>query len=131
MLREGTSAHRTWIVKPAHSARAWGSGDVDALATPALVAFCEATARSLVDSELEGDQTTVGTWIEIQHVAGTPIGGRIEITATLRSIEGHRLRFEFKACDETELVAQGSHQRAIVDRARFETGLLTKSSSQR
>lgn len=122
-------ATRSWIVEEKHLARSYGSGLVDALATPALVAFCEETARSIPDRELPADQGTVGTSLTIDHVAATPSGMRVQITATLIEIDGRRLRFTFEAIDEVETIARGTHERFVIDKARFDAKLGAKRTA--
>jgi len=127
-MNVGQEITRTWTVEAHHLARAHGSGLVDALATPALVAFCEKAARSIPDGELDEEQGTVGTTVSIEHLAATPLGMEVEVRARLVEIEGRRLRFEFEAKDEAEVIARGFHDRFIIDKARFQARLQAKSS---
>ena len=128
-MNVGQTITRAWTVEPQHLACTYGSGLVDALATPALVAFCEETARLIPDGELEDDRGTVGTSVQIEHLAPTPTGMRVEVTARLVEVDGRRLRFEFEAKDEREVIARGSHERFIIEKGRFEERLQAKASN--
>jgi predicted thioesterase len=103
------------------TAAALGSGDVPVLATPRLIAWMEAATVRAAAAFLGKGQTTVGTAIRIEHRRATPVGGSVEITATLpRDVSGGRLTFRVQAVDGSgEAVATGEIDRAIVDRQRF------------
>jgi len=130
MIEIGATAERMWTVESRHLATAHGSGDVDVLATPALIAFCEETARELVAPNLPEEQTTVGTSVEMQHTAATPPGLSVSVTAQLVDVDGRRLRFDLVARDEAEEIGRGCHERFIVDRERFESKVAAKRGSK-
>ena len=96
-----------------------GSGDVDVLGTPAVVALCEQAAVRAVSDALSSGQTTVGVRVDIEHVAPTPPGGRVVARARLSAVNGRRLQFDVEASDERGVIARGSHSRVLVDRERF------------
>ena len=103
-------------------ATAFASGDVRVLATPRVVALLEQASVEAVRDALPDGTTTVGSWIEMEHLAPTPAGGTVEGTAVLESVEGRRLEFAISAVDgEGRVVARGRHRRALVDRSRFPT----------
>jgi predicted thioesterase len=118
-LDPGIVGRANLTVGDADTASALGSGDVPVLGTPRLVALAEAAAVDAVAGELEEGQTTVGTSVQLDHVAPTPVGGKVEAEATLARIEGRRLVFRIRVTDERGLVAAGKHMRALVDRERF------------
>lgn len=103
-------------VTDADTAAALGSGDVPVLATPRLIAWLRAAARFV-----ETGQTTVGTAVRVEHRRATPVGGRVEITASPRhDAADRRLTFDVQAVDGSgDVVATGQIDRAIVDRQRF------------
>ncbi len=119
MIEVGTVNERRWTVGCEHLASAFGSGLVDVLATPVLVGFCEECARSMIDPELPAGQLTVGTSIQLDHVAATPPGLQITVRAELVEIDRRRLRFAVEAHDDVELIGCGSHERFIIDVDRF------------
>ena len=127
MIEIGTTNEMTWTVGREHLASAFGSGLVDVLATPVLVGFCEECARTMVDPHLPSGQKTVGTSIRLDHLAATPPGMRVTVTAKLAEIDRRRLRFEIEAQDEVELVGRATHERFIIDSDRFEQRLREKT----
>jgi predicted thioesterase len=131
MVDVGTKRAQTWVVGKEHLASAFGSGLVDVLATPVLVGFFEECARTMVDPTLPRGQKTVGMAIAMDHVAATPPGMRVTVIAELVEIDRRRLSFRIEAHDEVELVARGTHDRFIIDEARFAAGVAAKQSAPR
>ncbi len=119
-LEPGLTGHASTVVTEDKTAYALGSGNVKAYATPSLVALLEAAAIDAVQSRLGDGQTSVGTSLNVKHVAATPVGMTVNAVATLQDVDGRRLVFEVSASDEIELIGQGTHERFIVDRERFE-----------
>ena len=127
MIEVGTANQRSWTVGREHLASAFGSGLVDVLATPVLVGFCEECARTMVDPRLPPGRKTVGTSIRLDHLAATPLGMRVTVTARLVEIDGRRLRFEIDAHDEVEPVGRATHERFVIDSDRFEKRIREKA----
>ncbi len=123
MLNVGARGIARLTVGVADSAIAAGSGDVPVLATPRLVALCEAAACAAVAAALEPGTTTVGIWIELDHLAASPLGRTVVAEAELADVDGRRLNFEISATDGEVVVARGRHRRQVVDRERFLAGL--------
>lgn len=119
-LTPGLSATITLTVGEQHTARAIGSGGVAVLATPELVRLLEEAAVAALAGHLPPGQTSVGAALDIRHLAATPVGMAVTARATLRQVEGRRLSFEVEAHDAVEKIGEGSHQRVLVDQARFE-----------
>ena len=118
-LEPGLKATVERIVTEADTARALGSGDVDVFGTPAVVAACEEASVLAVKPHLDEGQTTVGTRIELDHLAPTPVGGKVTASAVLDSVDGRSLTFSVSASDGSGEIARGSHNRVVVDRERF------------
>lgn len=108
----------TRTVSPDDTARAVGSGDLEVLGTPVLLAWCEAATCGALD--LAPGQTSVGTRVEISHVAASAVGTVVTATAEIEHRDDRRARFSVTAVDAggTE-VAHGIIERAVVDRERF------------
>ena len=106
-------------VSPANTAQALGSGTVPVFATPALVALLEQAAVNALAGALPSGSTSVGTRVDIRHTAATPVGMTVSATATLAEVDGRRLRFDVTARDPMESVAEGIHERVVVDEQRF------------
>ncbi len=125
---EPGSVHEdTLVVKEEHTAAHLGHGGLRVLSTAVMVAFMEGAARSLVDPNLEPGYLSVGTGLNIKHLAATPQGMRITVRAELVNVTGRRLHFKVEVFDEREKVGEGTHTRAIVNLKRFWDKLATKS----
>ncbi|MFE3455110.1 thioesterase family protein [Nonomuraea sp. NPDC059194] len=96
-----------------------GSGDVPVLATPRLLALAEMATVQAVRDHLGAGETSVGTKVELDHLAASPVGAHVEISAELTAVDGRRLVFGFTARDRTTLVGKGTIERVVVDREKF------------
>ena len=119
MLQKGIRGNGERLVTEALTAEAMGSGDLPVFATPALIALVEETAWRSVAPALEPGQGTVGTRIELEHLAPTPVGRRVRCETELTEAEGRRLRFTAAVYDEAGKIAEGVHERFIVVSERF------------
>ena len=107
------------MVEETHTARHLGSGGVEVLATPVMIALMEDAARSSVDSKLDQGQMSVGVNLNVSHLAATPVGMRVTARAELVALEGRRLTFKVEAHDEREKIGEGTHIRTIINLERF------------
>ena len=110
-------ASLTRTVTADDTARAVGSGDLDVLGTPVVVAWCEAATCAALD--LEDQLTSVGTHVDVRHLAPSPVGATIEVTATIGDRTDRTATFAVEARQGETVVASGTVVRAIVDRERF------------
>jgi fluoroacetyl-CoA thioesterase len=112
------SASVTHTVTQDDTAAALGSGDLEVLATPRVLAWCEqATCAAL---ELEPARTSVGTRVDLEHLAASPVGAVVTATATIVHTDGRLVRFRVAAHDaDGTLLATGEVRRVIVERERF------------
>jgi predicted thioesterase len=101
------------------TAAQWGSGLVASYATPAMVALMENAAFNATKSALPETQTTVGTEVNVQHLAATPVGMTVRARAELIQVEGRKLVFRVEAWDDLEKIGEGTHTRFVVDLERF------------
>jgi fluoroacetyl-CoA thioesterase len=97
-------------------------------ATANMIAFVEWTCVAALAPYLAPDQRTVGTRVEMTHIAATPIGMNVTAEIELVEIDGRRLRFKASCRDEVEPIGEGFHERMVVDHARFMQRLARKSS---
>lgn len=112
------SASVTHVVTDADTARALGSGDLDVLATPRVLAWLEEATCAALD--LPPEQTSVGTRVEIEHLVASPVGATVTATATVVHTDGRLVRFQVVALDAAgALLASGEVRRVAVDRERF------------
>ena len=96
-----------------------GSGSVAVYATPAMIALMEAAAVNAIESALSEGVTSVGTAIAITHTAATPPGQTVHAEAEVTAVDGRQISFSVRAYDEHEIIGEGTHRRAVIDRARF------------
>ena len=109
------------VVGDNDTALAQGSGTLRVLATPALIALMERTAWESIAGELEQGQATVGTAMDMEHTAPTPVGMTVTCESKLVGVDRRALMFEITASDERGPVATATHSRFIVDADRFQT----------
>lgn len=128
MLQPGIKGHKEQVVTTAMSAARVGSGLVDVFATPMLVALMEQTCYESVLPHLDQGQGTVGTLVNISHTSATPIGRRVWCDSELVEVDRRRLVFSVKACDEAGPIGEGTHERFVIDTARFMAKLQEKSA---
>lgn len=126
MIETGIKGHKEQIVTPEMSAAQVGSGLVDVFATPMLVALVEQTCYESVLPHLEEGQGTVGTLVNVSHLSATPIGKRVWCDSELTEVDRRRLVFSVKAYDECGLIGEGTHERFIIDTAKFMDKLNSK-----
>ncbi len=119
MLNVNDKLVKEYTVNSNMTALAIGSGDLEVLATPTLAGFMENAAKELASRILDKESTTVGTQINMQHLAPSKVGATIKIEVVVSKIEGRMLSFEINAFDQNRLVAAMSHQRCIVNIERF------------
>ena len=119
MLNVGLKGRQTEIVTKDKTAAAMGSGGLEVYATPAMIALMEKTAMLSVESELEDGCGTVGTKLEIEHVAATCLGKEITCESELIEIDRRRLVFSVTAYDNAGVIGKGKHERFIIDCAKF------------
>ena len=114
------------VVVYENTAAAVGSGALEVFSTPSMIALMEKASRELVQPYLEDGQSTVGTRLEVSHVAASPIGAHIRAESTLVEIDRRMLTFEVKAYADGELIGEGRHQRCIIYAERFMEKALAK-----
>jgi fluoroacetyl-CoA thioesterase len=115
----GASATTRLTVTAADTAPALRSGDVPVLATPRLLALCEEAAVTAVAPFLDEGETTVGTHVELEHLAPSAVGAGVEAAAVLEEAKGRALAFAVTVREGDRLVARGTLRRVVVDRLRF------------
>ena len=118
-METGIKKEKYFIVKETESAKDMGSGDLEVLATPILVAYFENVSKDLVTPYLTERDTTVGINININHLAPSKIGNQILIKAELIEINKRILTFKLEAFDKDVLIGEGIHKRCIVNINKF------------
>jgi fluoroacetyl-CoA thioesterase len=129
MLAPGIMLEQKHAVTEADAIRFLGPDVPPSLATRSMIWWMEFTCRDAVLPHLEQGQDTVGTRVNISHVAATPLGHEVTYRAKVTAVDGRKLTFEVEARDGEELIGQGTHERFIIDVARFAAGLRKKFGS--
>lgn len=130
-LKTGTTGKQTITVTEEMTAQSLGSGELPVLATPQMIALMENTAYRSVKPYLEDGQGTVGTLMQVKHMAATPVGMEISIETTLIEIDRKRLVFEVRAFDAVDCIGEGVHERFIISNDRFLDKANRKRSNQK
>lgn len=118
-LEAGLTGEITHVVTDADTAATYASGLVPTLSTPHLVALMENAARETVQPHVGEGESTVGTRIDMRHLAPTPVGMEVRVRAELIEVNGRRLRFHVEAWDEVEKIGEADHERFVIDWQRF------------
>ena len=113
-LAPGASAEITQTVSADRTASALGNPGVDVLGTPFVLALLENAAAAVLHPTLSPGASSVGTMVEMRHLAATPVGMTVRARATLLETDGKRFLFAVEAWDEKEKIAEGRHERFVV-----------------
>ncbi len=115
----GTAHSYTIATGHEHTAEAFGNVGVPVVGTPALIGFLETAADRCLRPFYEGREGSVGTVVEVAHLAPAPVNATIEARAEVIASEGRRIRFSVAAFDGTTPLMKGIHERVVVDLDRF------------
>lgn len=127
----GATRQEEAVVTPEIAISFLGVDSARVLATPRLISLLEMTSRNLLVGFLPAGQDSVGTHVDVRHLAATPVGMRVTARAEILSVEGRRVTFKVEAFDEVEKVAEGTHQRFVVDIERFAARVQAKAQQIR
>jgi len=125
-LKPGLTGSAELLVGVEHTAPSIGSGLVPVLATPVMINVIEAAALAAVERLLPAGHQSLGIHLDVRHFAATPIGMRVYATAELIAVDGRTLSFRVAARDDKEPIGDGSHQRVVVNVARFDARVQKK-----
>lgn len=127
MVENGIKGYEEMTVSPDMSARHVGSGTVQVLATSMMIALMEKTCRLSVKPFLDAGQETVGTLVQVRHLAATPVGMTVRCESEVTETDRRRIVFKVAVYDAEGMVGEGIHERFIIDEARF----LAKAEARR
>ena len=119
-LKQGLVGRAALVVAEEHTAPRVGSGRVHVLATPVMINLIEAAALSAIEHLLPSGHQSLGTLLNVRHTAATPVGMGVSATAEVIAIEGRLVRFRVEARDEKEQIGEGTHERVVVNVAKFD-----------
>ena len=108
------------VVGEEHTAPSIGSGKVRVLATPVMINLIEAAALAAIEHLLPDGYQSLGTHLDVRHLAATPVGMKVRATADVTRVDGRTVTFKVSASDEKELIGEGTHERVVVNVAKFD-----------
>lgn len=115
----GLSHSEAIVVRHEDTAAVYGSGALEVFATPAMIALMEMTSLKCVADMIGDENTTVGIAVNVKHLKASPVGHAIRCEAKVTEVDRKRLLFEVKCYDGEELIGEGTHERFVVNSARF------------
>ena len=127
-LRPGMRGEASLVVREEHTAPRVGSGAIHVLATPVMINLFEAAALAAVEQLLPPGHQSLGTVLQVRHIAATPVGMRVTAFATVERIDGRTIYFRVEARDERELIGDGTHERVVVNVEKFDQRVQRKLS---
>lgn len=125
-VRPGLAGSSELIVGPEHTAPRVGSGRIAVLATPVMINVIEAAALAAVEHLLPAGHQSLGIHLDVGHFAATPVGLKVTATAEVTAVEGRTITFKVEARDDREVIGGGTHQRVVVNVARFDARVQKK-----
>jgi predicted thioesterase len=118
-IKPGVTHEEDFQVEEQHAAIHVGSGSSPVLATPWMIAFMERVSHRLLAEHLSPGETSVGIFLEVKHLAPTPVGSTVQVKTHITAVEGNLVTFNVETWDHVEKVGEGFHRRAVIDEARF------------
>ncbi|HEX2650431.1 MAG TPA: thioesterase family protein [Burkholderiales bacterium] len=128
MIRPGSTGRAELLVGEEHTAPRVGSGKVHVLATPVMINLIEAAALDALDKHLPAGYQSLGTRIDVRHIAATPVGMRVFAEASISRVEGRTVFFSVKVKDEKEPIGEGTHERVVVNVEKFSERIRRKNA---
>ena len=125
-LKPGLVGHAALVVGEEHTAPRIGSGRVHVLATPVMINLFEAAALKAIEHLLQPGYQSLGTHLDVHHVAATPVGMRVRAVAEVTKVNGRTVTFKLSASDQTDQIGHGTHQRVVVNVAKFDARVQKK-----
>jgi predicted thioesterase len=125
-LHPGLRGEASLTVGEQHTAPRVGSGAVHVLATPVMINLFEAAALAAIESLLPPGHQSLGTVLNVRHIAATPVGMRVVATAVVEKVDGRTVHFRLEARDERELIGDGTHERVVVNVDKFDARVQAK-----
>jgi predicted thioesterase len=124
----GATGRRHLLVTPETAIDFLGDERARVLSTPHMIAWMEWAARDAILPFLDEKEDSLGTWVDVRHLAATPVGMSVEFTAAVTEVNGRRVMFRVEARDEKELIGEGRHERFVADIPRLVAALAAKKA---
>ena len=125
-LKPGLRGHASIVVADEHTAPRVGSGRVRVLATPVMINLFEAAALAAIEHLLPEGYQSLGTHLDVHHVAATPVGMAVSASALVTRVDGRTVHFKLEARDEKDVIGHGTHERVVVNVAKFDARVQAK-----
>ncbi|NIA68918.1 thioesterase family protein [Pelagibius litoralis] len=125
------TGHAEMVVGTNDTAPRIGSGHIAVLGTPRMINLIEEAALAAVEQLLPEGKQSLGTHLDVSHLAATPVGMTVKAEAELISVDGRKLLFAVRAHDEMDLIGEGRHERVVVTAASFQARIDEKGKSLR
>ena len=119
MIEAGKKYTFETVVREEDTAKAFGSGELMVLATPRMIALMEEASYKCVSAYLDDGASTVGTYLDIKHLAATPVGMKVIVESEVTEVDGRRIVYCVKAYDEAGLIGEGKHERFVIFAEKF------------
>jgi len=119
-LHPGMMGSAELTVGEEHTAPSIGSGRVHVLATPVMINLMEAAALDAIEDHLPEGTQSLGTHLNVRHIAATPVGMKVRALAEVTAVNGRSVRFAVTVKDEVDLIGDGTHERVVVNVAKFD-----------
>ena len=118
-IKIGTTFKSCSIVSSEQLACTVGSGNLEVLSTPMMIALIENAAMNCIAPFLSDDESSVGTAVNVSHIAATPPGVMIYANAEILSVDGKKIEFKVEAFDSKDKISEGTHTRFVIQKERF------------
>lgn len=129
-IKAGMTGTAELTVGEEHTAPRVGSGKIRVLATPVMINLIEAAALKAAEHLLPPGHQSLGTLLNVKHIAATPVGMKIKASATVTKVEGRNIFFDVAAEDEKETIGGGTHERVVVNVERFDKRVQRKINGE-
>lgn len=126
----GTTAEHRLLVTPEVTIDFLGNDEARVLGTPWMIAYMEMTARNAIKPLLDENEDSVGTVVNVNHLAATPVGLSVRFVARVTGVDGRRVRFDVEAWDEKEKIGEGTHERFVINVPKFVARLAMKRTER-
>lgn len=126
LIKPGATGKAELVVGDEHTAPRVGSGRVRVLATPVMINLIEAAALAAIEHLLPPGYQSLGTILNVRHIAATPVGMKVFAQARVLGVESRTVRFLVQAHDERELIGDGQHERVVVNVEKFDQRVARK-----
>ena len=126
LIEPGAAGKAELVVGEQHTAPRVGSGKVRVLATPVMINLIESATLNALDRLLPPGYQSLGTHLDVRHIAATPVGMKVSASVKILKVEGRTVYFEVEARDEKELIGDGTHERVVVNVEKFDLRVARK-----